>query len=97
MKKSVELARANEKEVKALMDHLIKAFENYCNQAPEEVKFMDAFMAVHNFHCIILLDIERRSKMPIEQQLFWRKAAADTFAKAMENKPAFRQDREDQL
>jgi hypothetical protein len=84
-----ELGRANEATVKALMDHLLRAYEEFINQWPEDVPYIDAFMGVHNFHVVAILDIERRQQLSPEMQLFFRKLAADTFALAMENKPAF--------
>jgi len=89
-----QFAEANPDEVKHLLDHLVNAFEEYCSTSPEEVEYLDAFMAVHNFHVVILLDIERRLKANPERQLFLRKLAMDTFRQAMENKPAFKQERE---
>lgn len=82
-----ELTRANEKTVRALLDHLLAAFEEFYNTYPEPVDYVDGFMAAHNFHVVIVLDLEHRIKATPEQQLFWRKVAIDTFTKAMEDKP----------
>lgn len=86
-----ELGRANEATVKALMDHLLRAYEEFVNTWPADLPYIDAIMGVHNFHVVAILDIERRQRMKPEIQLFFRRVAADTFAKAMENKPAFKQ------
>jgi len=88
----VELNRANEKTVRALLDHLTAAFEEFCRTYPGPVDYIDGFMAAHNFHCVIVLDLERRLKADPERQLFWRRVAVDTFKLAMENKPAFSQE-----
>ncbi len=79
-------------EVKKILDHLLEAFEDYYNNAEEPVDYIDAFMAVHNFHMVVVLDMERRVKMDTRQQLFLRKMAVDTFKHAMETKAAFKQE-----
>ena len=66
----MEIVRANEQQVRPLMNHLVKAFEEYYNAQAEEVEYLDAFMAVHNFHILILLDIEERKKMNHKEK-FW--------------------------
>lgn len=92
MNKSVELFRANPDHVKALLDHLNEAHNNFCETHPE-INEWDDFMAVHNFHVVFVLSMERDYRLNIEQQLFVRKMALDTFQQALENKPAFSQDR----
>lgn len=87
-----KLMQANPKVVKALMDHLISAFEDFYNEHAEngtEMDFIDGFMAAHNFHCVIVLDLEKRLKLQPRDQLFFRKLAADTFKQAMEDKAAW--------
>lgn len=86
-----ELGRANEVTVKALMDHLLRAYEEFINTWPAELPYIDAIMGTHNFHVVAILDIEKRKRLKPEMQIFFRKVAVDTFAQAMENKPAFKQ------
>lgn len=89
-----QIAEANEAEVKRLFEHLLTTFQDYCNNSSKEVEYLDAFMAAHNFHCWLILDIERRIKADPKRQLFLREMAVDTFQRAMENKPAFKQEAE---
>lgn len=83
----MEIAVADEQKVRQLMDYLVKAFEDYCNSQAEEVEYLDAFMAVHNFHVVIILDIERRRNMNHQDKLWFRKMAIDTLAQSLERRP----------
>lgn len=82
-----EIARANESTVRALCNHLLHAFEEFYNSSPTPVDYVDGFMAAHNFHVQIVLDLEARIGMTPADQLFWRKVALDTFKKALEERP----------
>lgn len=56
-------------EVVNFVDHLKQAFEKYVNKRAEqgkEVTYSEALMAVHNFHKLIILDIEERHPMQNE-------------------------------
>lgn len=83
----MEIAYADEKKVRPLMKHLVKAFEEYCSTQAEEVEYLDAFIAVHNFHVLILLDIEQRQNMNHRDKLLFRKMAIDTFNQSLERRP----------
>ena len=74
---------ANKTRVFDLMDHLRRAFEDFCNTYHEPVPFMDAFMGAHNFHKLIIGDIIRRTQMPPDAARTFAKMAASTFEKAM--------------
>lgn len=75
--------------VERMTNHLIKAFEEFLSNEPDNsVDYLDAFMAVHNFHVRIVLDIESRS----DAGNALRKAAVDTFKEAMETKPPLSKD-----
>lgn len=76
---------ANKRAVFDLMDHLRKAFEDFCNTYHEDVPYMDAFMGVHNFHKLIVRDIARRAAMPPEAMREFYQMAAATFQKAMDD------------
>jgi len=82
-----EIARADKAVVRALCNHLIHAFEEFYNSSPTPVDYVDGFMAVHNFHVQIVLDLEARIGMDHNDKLFWRKIALDTFKKALEERP----------
>jgi hypothetical protein len=74
---------ADKRRVFDLMDHLRRAFEDFCNTYHEPVPFMDAFMGVHNFHKLIIGDLIRRTEMPPDAAKAFATMAADTFRKAM--------------
>jgi DNA-binding SARP family transcriptional activator len=61
-----ECLRADREKVVHFVEHLRKAFEDYVNAQAEkgkehEIRFPEALMAVHNFHKLIVLDVEERS------------------------------------
>ena len=56
---------ANEKTVKALLDHLIAAFNEFANRYPDDIDYVDGFMAAHNFHVYLILDLEKRPRRQI--------------------------------
>ena len=83
----------DEARVKMLLDHLMECHNRFCEAHPE-IGPMDDFMAVHNFHAVFVLSLERDYRLPTELQLFVREMATETFRRAMESKPAFRQGKE---
>ncbi len=82
-----EIARGDEAKIRAICNALLTAFAGFCNSSPTPVDYVDGFMAAHNFHVQIVLDLERRIEMDHNTQLFWRKVAVDTFRKALEERP----------
>lgn len=86
----MQLAAANPKITKAILDHLLEALNQYCEAHPEAGK-VEVFMGVHNFHVVAVLSLEQQAKeLNAEGQIFFRKMALETFKQAMENKPAFK-------
>lgn len=84
MKELTPLA-ANPERVRDLLDYLIAAFETYYNEvSPEPVNYMDAFMAAHNFHKALVLDLCARTDSPPRQRSFLLRLARDTFSQAMD-------------
>ncbi len=76
----------NTTQIFELMDDLRRAFETYVNeQAAEkkEVGYIDAFMGVHNFHKLIIMDIADRGALQGEAKKLFYQMAADTFQKAI--------------
>jgi hypothetical protein len=92
MTRRVEMFRANPEHVKMLLDHLNEAHNSFCEAHPE-IGVWDDFMAVHNFHTLFVLSLERDYRLDSEQQLFMRAMAMETFKVALENKPALSQGR----
>lgn len=83
--KRISLTAANLDRTRKLMEHLVAAFEQYCNEvSEEEVPYVDAFMAVHNFHKAIVLDLAHRGEMDPDTRRFFIQTAIDTFTEAME-------------
>jgi hypothetical protein len=82
-----EVLTANEETVRAGLEHLQRAYEEFINTYPGPVDYVDGFMIAHNFHVLVILDLEAKLKADPEGQLFLRKLAKDTFAKALEEKP----------
>lgn len=77
---------ANPDVVKALVDRLVDAFQEFADEQVRDdpsgdgLAYLDAFMAVHNFHRAILLDLERRE--PSAHGLL-RCSAVATLAKSL--------------
>lgn len=92
MTEQAELFRANPDHVRMIMDHLRDAHNAFCEAHPEFSE-RDDFMGIHNFHVGFILSFEHQYRLNSEMQLFIRKMAADTFTKAMEDKPAYSQQR----
>lgn len=47
--------------VKRLMDHLVKAFEEFEYSNGRGLQYIDALMGCHNFYKAIIFDLEERS------------------------------------
>lgn len=75
----MQVAAANTPIVKALMEHLVKAFEDFADQQaekdPEGLQFIDGLMGCHNFYKAVILDLEGRTNAP---KRFIRRVAVDT-------------------
>jgi hypothetical protein len=88
---TVEELRADREKVVLFVEHLRRAFEDYVNTAAEngkdhEIGYTDALMAVHNFHKLIVLDIEERTglrQQGNEAMKFFRQMWVDTFRIAL--------------
>ena len=80
---SPEPRSANPVVVFDLTDHLRKAFEDFCNTYHEEVPYLDAFMGVHNFHKLIVLDIANRQEFTDTERRRFFKMAIDTLAEGL--------------
>jgi hypothetical protein len=89
---SKELLAANRDHVKMLLDHLNECHNRFCEEHPE-ISPIDDFMAVHNFHVVFVLSLERDFRLSTDLQLLVRSMALETFKLAMENKPAFSQEK----
>lgn len=73
---TVPAAAANHDVVLALTHHLINAFEAFLDNPPsgKNTSFVDAFMAAHNFHAHVVLDMVARTGESI-----WLQSAISTF------------------
>lgn len=78
---------ANEPLVRAIMEHLIAAFNEFVDNYDGDIDYVDGFMAAHNFHVYLILDLENKKEMTHEQKLFLRKLAVDTFRQGLERRP----------
>lgn len=75
---SLPLFETDPAEIEALLEHLRQAFETYVNA--HGIKYPNAFMAVHNFHKLVVSDlIEHRGQPPEIAYI-----AVYTFAQAMQ-------------
>lgn len=82
-----QVAIANEKAVRRLTENVVNYF-GFLASSEARLSNVDIFMAIHNIHVHVLLNMEQQSGMPEEDKLFLRKVALDTFGQAMENKPS---------
>lgn len=73
---------ADDGEVRGLIAHLIAAFEAYVDE--HETSVPSGFMAAHNFHKAIVIDIAKRSARSLEERRLVLTLAIDTFAQAIE-------------
>jgi hypothetical protein len=69
--------------VKALVDHLIAAYNQFVD-AREVTEPGIGFMAAHNFHCVIVFDMERQGGLSGPDAEFLRRAAVTTFRERLE-------------
>ncbi len=81
---------ANLDNVKKVLDHLQECHNRFCDDHPE-IGPIDDFMAVHNFHVVFVLSMERDFRLSTNMQLLIREMALETFKRALESKPAFKQ------
>lgn len=79
-----EFMAADKSVVFDLMDHLRKSFEDFCNTYHKEIPYLDAFMGVHNFHKMIVMDIAARSNLKGPAKAIFLKLNRDTFDKAID-------------
>jgi hypothetical protein len=81
-----EVFTADPEEVKALLEYLQEVYQRLLTEraeAGQNVRYPDAFMAVHNFHKGVVFDLVKRTGAT---ELY--RIAADTFAEAMERELA---------
>jgi hypothetical protein len=78
---------ANEPLVRDIMEHLIAAFNDFVDNYDGDIDYVDGFMAAHNFHVYLILDLENKKELDHEQKLFLRKVAIDTFRQGLERRP----------
>ncbi len=78
------LGRANEDVVRRLVNHLLRALEEFNNEEARGketgLSYADAFMGAHNFHKLMVLDLEERTE---DLECFWRTAAVHTFLESL--------------
>lgn len=68
---TAEVLRGDREKVVFFVEHLRKAFEDYVNARAEEgneIGYQDALLAVHNFHKLIIMDVEERSGIRAQGQ-----------------------------
>ena len=83
----VQFAEANEETVRAGLEHMRQAYEEFVNSYPRPVGYWDGFMIAHNLHVLVILDIETRVQMAPAEQLTLRKVAVDMLAESLERRP----------
>lgn len=76
----MKITSADSHRVFYLTDDLRKAFEKILSEYHEDVPYIDAFMAVHNFHKLVILDIAEKEKFTDTKLAMFKKMAVDTFA-----------------
>lgn len=81
-----KLLSANPVMVKSLVDYLVDAYEQFIKET-EGVSYVDGFMAVHNFHCLIIQHLEQEGGFDTDTTLFFRQMAKDTFEKRLLEMP----------
>jgi hypothetical protein len=85
------IASGNEDRIRDLLEHLVAAFEEYC-EGEEELPYIDAFMGVHNFHKAIVFDLAQRQELTAESLAQFVQMAADTFQQAMDEMKEYPED-----
>lgn len=86
-----EVARADEARVKFIVLNMSGFFNRVCHSNPR-ITDVDQFMAIHNFHKLVLLNMEQQLGLDTEGQLLFRQMAVDTLRKGLEEQPAFPKD-----
>lgn len=66
--------------VKALTEHLLKAYDNFLVNYPGKVDYIDGFMGAHNFHKAAVGHLVHETADPI-----WWSVAASTFERAIKD------------
>lgn len=84
--RQVKFVSADPDIVERLTRHLIKAFQDFMD-SPEEVSHVDGMMAAHNFHCMVIFDLEREEEMSKEAVVLLRKVVVDTLLDRMRREP----------
>jgi hypothetical protein len=79
----IKIGQADKTRVFDLTEDLRKAFEKILNEYHEDVPFIDAFMAVHNFHKLVVLDLIDRQGLTGNAKKIFKKMAVDTFTTGM--------------
>ena len=70
---------------RALMEHLVRAFEEFCNNVSGvEVPYIDAFMGFHNAHKVIVLDLAARQGLTGSARRLFLRMARDTWDEAID-------------
>lgn len=64
--------------VRLFTNHLIAAYNQFVNEYPGTVDYVDGFMAAHNFHKAIVEDLVQQTGNAI-----WRDVALGTFQEAI--------------
>lgn len=80
----MEISQANEDEVRKFFNVLSDAATDYLNA--NNVEPVDAFMAAHNIHVWLLINIEKSLGADYRVKLDIRKMAIDTFALSLERR-----------
>jgi len=80
-----EDAGADREKIVLLVNKLRRCFEEHINAEAEkgkgeEIGYIDALLAVHNFHKLIVLDVEERAGIKERAREVYRKSWAYTFA-----------------
>lgn len=75
----VHEATADPHIVRLFTDHLVAAFEEFVNEYPGTVDYVDGFMAAHNLHKAIVAHLVEETGTAV-----WWDMAAGTFQEAVE-------------
>jgi len=76
---------ADREKIVLLVDKLRRCFEEHINAVAargkeHEMSYIDALLAAHNFHKLIVLDVEERAAIKERARQVYRQSWADTFA-----------------
>lgn len=80
---------ADESAVREILEDLRVAYENVLNAYPDKhdgqtVRYIDAMMAVHNLHRVVISHVLEESGMPVVESLGFMRILRDTFTNAMD-------------